>query len=42
MIRLTYSTLEIHLGTQQLPRQVAIFHSLPRQKNAEAIPPVVP
>jgi hypothetical protein len=40
------ATLEIRLGTRQLPtqmpRQVTIFHSLPRQKNAEAIPPVVP
>jgi hypothetical protein len=27
---------------RELPRQVTIFHSLPRQKNAEAIPPVVP
>ena len=40
------ATLEIRLGTWQLPtqmpRQVTIFHSLPRQKNAEAIPPVVP
>jgi hypothetical protein len=36
------TTLEIRLGTRQLPRQVTIFHSLPRQKNAEAIPPVIP
>ena len=40
------TSLEIRLGTRQLqtqmPRQVTIFHSLPRQKNAEAIPPVVP
>jgi hypothetical protein len=38
------ATLEIRLGTRQLPtqmpRQVTIFRSLPRQKNAEAIPPL--
>ena len=45
-ISVAYSTLEIRFGTRQLPtqmpRQVKIFRSLPRQKNAEAIPPVVP
>ena len=36
------STLEIRQLPTQMPSQVTIFRSLPRQKNAEAIPPVVP